>query len=145
MHCSQCNQPMTQVGKFWVCPEHGSVPIEETQSAPVESPPIEDHPLITLAGALPFPLALVISEYIREGVPFVKLHRLTDAAELLTRFATMVLLSDVLRQRDEFPESLRKALSEKIERPSFGAWKELLGQAQPEHRLSICSKSWETE
>ena len=28
-YCPQCKQPLTQVGKFWVCPEHGQVPTEQ--------------------------------------------------------------------------------------------------------------------
>jgi hypothetical protein len=24
--CSLCQQPLTQVGKHWICPEHGQIP-----------------------------------------------------------------------------------------------------------------------
>lgn len=97
----------------------------------MSSPPeAVEHPLITLADHLPFPLALLCSEYVRENNPFVKLHRLTDTAEMLTRFATMVLLNEVLRLHGEFPYDLRQMLSEKIERPTFSAWKDLLTLAR---------------
>jgi hypothetical protein len=122
IRCPQCRQPATQVGKFWVCPEHGPLSVPSLPEA-------ERHPLLVLAADLPFPLALAIGEYVREDNPFVKLHRLTDAAELLTRFAAMVLLSDILRQRGVFPEAIRTALAEKIARPTFGAWKDLLALA----------------
>ena len=126
--CHQCGQLLTVVGNFAICPEHGTqfVDIKSTGLIRLkEEPP---H-LIVLLRDLPYPLALVISEYIRESNPFVKLHRLTDAAELITRFATIVLLSDTLRQLGGFSEALRQALSEKIERPTFGAWKDLLALA----------------
>jgi len=124
--CKTCSQQLIQVGKFWVCPEHGQQEIEEVLSTSSLFPETEDHPLLTLADNLPCPLALVLREYALEPNPFVKLHRLTDAAEMLTRFLSMILLSDILRQSGGFPESLRIALSEKIERPTFGAWKDLL-------------------
>ena len=27
--CPQCDQPLTQVGKHWVCPEHGQVSLQK--------------------------------------------------------------------------------------------------------------------
>jgi|SRR5215213_11831460 len=86
----------------------------------------EQHRLTRLATDFPFPLALVVREYVDEKNTFVKLHRMTDTAELLTRFLAGVLFSDLLRQLNLFPKALCKALTEKIERPTFGAWKELL-------------------
>ena len=75
---------------------------------------------------LPFPLALCFSEYENETNPYLQLHRLTDAAEMLTRFLTIVALNDVLRIKREFPDKLREELAKKIERPTFGGWKDLL-------------------
>jgi hypothetical protein len=54
---------------------------------------------------------------------------MVDAAEIITRFFTITVLSDILRQKNEFPESVQDALTEKLERPTFGAWKELLAIA----------------
>jgi hypothetical protein len=128
MRCPQCAQALTAVGLFWVCPEHGIQ--SRTTDAPTVSPPDpEDYARLRLAQALPFPLALLISEYVREHNPFVKLHRLTDSAELLTRFAAMVVLSDIVRQHGTFSDGLRQALAEKLARPTFGAWKDLLASA----------------
>jgi hypothetical protein len=72
----------------------------------------EQNPLISLTNNLPFPIALIIKEYVTEENPFVKLHRMTDAAELLTRFLTGVLFSDLLRQLGLFPQALCKALTD---------------------------------
>jgi DNA polymerase III delta prime subunit len=52
-----------------------------------------------------------------------------DAAEIITRFFTITALSDILRQKGEFPEPVQDALTEKLERPTFGAWKDLLSIA----------------
>jgi predicted transcriptional regulator len=54
---------------------------------------------------------------------------MVDAAEIITRFLTITALSDILRQKGEFPEPVQDALTEKLERPTFGAWKELLAIA----------------
>lgn len=66
IHRPQYSQPITVDGELWVCAKHGPRPIE-TEVLP------------WLAGNLPFPLALLLSEYLREESPFIKLHRLTDA------------------------------------------------------------------
>jgi hypothetical protein len=71
----------------------------------------------------------VLDEFFREGNPFVALWRMVDAAEIITRFLTITALSDILRQKGEFPEPVQDALTEKLERPTFGAWKELLAIA----------------
>jgi hypothetical protein len=71
----------------------------------------------------------VLDEFFREGNPFVALWRMVDAAEIITRFFTITALSDILRQKGEFPEPVQDALTEKLERPTFGAWKELLAIA----------------
>jgi hypothetical protein len=54
---------------------------------------------------------------------------MVDAAEIITRFLTITALSDILRQKGEFPEPVQDALTDKLERPTFGAWKELLAIA----------------
>jgi tetratricopeptide (TPR) repeat protein len=71
----------------------------------------------------------MLDEFFREGNPFVALWRMVDAAEIITRFFTITALSDILRQKGEFPEPVQDALTEKLERPTFGAWKELLAIA----------------
>lgn len=62
--------------------------------------------LAELAAALPFPLSLVIEEYRREQNPFIKIHRMVDAAEVFTRFASIILLSEMQHSYDTFPDSL---------------------------------------
>ncbi len=54
---------------------------------------------------------------------------MVDAAEIITRFFTITVLSDILRQKGEFPKPVQDALTEKLERPTFGAWKDLLAVA----------------
>lgn len=76
--------------------------------------------------SLPFPLALCFYEYMRETNRYLQLHRLTDAAEMLIRFLTVIALSDILRLHGEFPDGLKEELAKKIELPTFGAWKDLL-------------------
>jgi hypothetical protein len=74
---------MSRVGNFFICGNHAQ-PI----SLPVTERPA--HPLMDLLEQLPTPLALPISEYLGEEGPFIALHRLTDAAELITRFFAIV-------------------------------------------------------
>ncbi|MEZ8220400.1 NACHT domain-containing protein, partial [Candidatus Fervidibacteria bacterium JGI MDM2 JNZ-1-D12] len=110
--------------KFWVCGNCGSsVPIEQQ---PILKPLPSDHPFSHLIGELPTPIAFVLYEFFAESHPYITLHRLCDAAEIITRFFTIIALSDLLRQHGQFPEPVQDALTEKIERPTFGAWKELL-------------------
>jgi hypothetical protein len=68
----------------------------------------------------------VLDEFFREVNAFIALWRMVDAAEIITRFFTITALSDILCQKNEFPEPVQDALTEKLERPTFGAWKELL-------------------
>jgi tetratricopeptide (TPR) repeat protein len=76
----------------------------------------------------PHVLAVPLAEYARESVPYVKLHRLTDAAETLTRFCTVVALGDLHDRNPQqgFPEAVRQELQGKLDRPTFGAWRDLL-------------------
>jgi WD40 repeat protein len=76
----------------------------------------------------PHVLALPLAEYARATNPYLKLHRLTDAAETLTRFCTVVALGDLLDRNPQqgFPETVRNELQGKLDRPTFGAWRELL-------------------
>ncbi len=56
-----------------------------------------------LASQFPSLVALVISEYTDETNAFIKLHRLIDAAETITRFLCIVTVSDVYAQLGRFP------------------------------------------
>lgn len=78
---------------------------------------------------LPTPLALPISEYLTEETPFIALHRLTDAAELITRFFAIVALSDVHQRLGDFPDAFKRELADKLARPTFGAWRDIADAA----------------
>lgn len=45
IHCPKCDQPLTPVGKHWICPEHGQISprssrVDETQSSTAASAPL---------------------------------------------------------------------------------------------------------
>ena len=125
LRCPKCGKEMVKVGKFWVCGNH-----PEPVSIPIETVPLPSvHPFSDLCAVLPTPIAFVLDEFFREVNPFVAIWRMVDAAEIITRFFTITVLSDILRQKGEFPEPVQNALTEKLERPTFGAWKDLLAIA----------------
>ena len=47
MQCPQCQQELTQVGNFWICPEHGPVenPLQAASSPEPERKRVADSPL----------------------------------------------------------------------------------------------------
>ncbi|MEZ8219368.1 NACHT domain-containing protein [Candidatus Fervidibacteria bacterium JGI MDM2 SSWTFF-3-K9] len=116
--CPKCGKEMARHGNFWICGDHA-----EPVFIPIE------HPFSDLCASLPTPIAFVLDEFFRESNPFVALWRMVDAAEIITRFLTITVLSDILRQKGEFPQPVKIALTEKLERPTFGAWKDLLAIA----------------
>ncbi len=77
---------------------------------------------------LPSAIAIPLAEYFREDHPVLRLHRLCDAVEVLTKFLTMAALGEVRRQLRgrPLPESLLKVLQPRIEQPTFGQWRTLL-------------------
>jgi WD40 repeat protein len=121
MDCPRCHQPMNSVGKHWVCGAH-----EQLVTVPIG--PALLGPPSTRFDRLPSVLAIPFFEYYQETHPVMRLHRLCDAIEILTRFSFMVELGE-LRLRlggNPFPEPLARALRDQIERPTFGQWKSLL-------------------
>ena len=125
LRCPKCRKEMKRGEKFWICENH-----PEPVFVPIETvPPPSVHPFSELCAVLPTPIAFVLDEFFREGNPFIALWRMVDTAEIITRFFTITALSDILRQKGEFPEPVQEALTEKLERPTFGAWKELLAIA----------------
>lgn len=122
MRCPECQKEMTRVGNFVICGNHAQ-PI----SLPITERPA--HPFMELLERLPTPLALPISEYLGEESPFIALHRLTDAAELITRFFAIVALSDVHQRLDDFPDAFKRELADKLARPTFGAWRDIAASA----------------
>jgi tetratricopeptide (TPR) repeat protein len=57
------------------------------------------------------------------------LWAMVDAAELITRFIAIVAMLDVRQQSGETPEPLRKVLVNVLERPTFGAWRDIAHSA----------------
>ena len=77
---------------------------------------------------LPSVLAIPIREFRDEQHPIQKIHRLVDAAEIVTRFCTAVALAEVrrLRRGEPLPDRVLGLLRERIERPTFGQWRDML-------------------
>jgi hypothetical protein len=90
-----------------------------------------DHPLAALVPKLPHPLALVLREYLEESNDYVKLWRLCEAAEMLTRFLTAAALAEIAGggQAPAFPQELQDALLLGIRTPMFGNWVGILEKA----------------
>lgn len=81
-----------------------------------------------LAGQFPTVLAVVFDDYARERNEFVRLHRLTTAVEMLTRWCAALVLADLARRPNGL-EELRSRLTQSLESPSFGWWREVLSGA----------------
>src|SRR5579864_8182941 len=93
MNCPRCDKPMTLVGQYWVCGVH-----EHSVSVPVgdaTEPPGLSIPPVDRFDRLPSVLALPLREHAVEVHPVMRLHRLCDAVEILTRFCTVVALGEV--------------------------------------------------
>jgi len=76
----------------------------------------------------PSVIAIPLAEYFRETHPVMRLHRLCDAVEVLTKFLTVAALGELKRQLQgqPLPEALLKVLQPQIERPTFGQWLAML-------------------
>jgi tetratricopeptide (TPR) repeat protein len=123
--CPKCGKEMVRVGNFWICgnhPEPVSVPIESVSTPSA-------HPFSNLCAVLPTPIAFVLYEYFREVNPFIALWRMVDAVEIITRLFTIIVLSDIIRQKKEFSKPLKNALANRLKRPTLGDWKSLLKTA----------------
>jgi tetratricopeptide (TPR) repeat protein len=127
MRCPECGREMQQQRGSWVCEAHDppvSIPIQTTQTR-------TKHAYSELCSQLPTPLAVPIDEFgrildtISQWQAYRALWAMVDAAELITRFIAIVALLDVRQQTGETPEPLRKVLVNVLERPTFGAWREI--------------------
>jgi hypothetical protein len=107
---------MLQGQKSWLCEECG-------QRLPLTPAGVRPE-LINLPSLLAIPL----QEYATETHPVLRLHRLCDAVEVLTRFCAVVALGEVrVRLGDEpLPQDLLRTLQPHIERPTFGQWRDML-------------------
>jgi hypothetical protein len=115
---------MMSGGLYWMCGRHSPpelIPVDEPGTAPSGLPS-------TQFDRLPSVLAIPLGEYAHESHPVMRLHRLCDSVEILTRFSFIVELGE-LRKRlgdDPLPEPLARTLRDQIERPTLGQWKNLL-------------------
>jgi hypothetical protein len=73
---------------------------------------------------LPSLVALPLQEAAAEPHPVLRLHRLCDAAEILSRFCTILALSEVRSQLGDnpLPEPLLRRIQPQIQRPTWGQW-----------------------
>jgi tetratricopeptide (TPR) repeat protein len=131
MQCPDCGREMRRLSKFWVCEEHAppvAIPIRTTPTETV-------HPYSELCSQLPTPIAVPIDEFGKWAenkspmLAYRALWAMVDAAELITRFIAIVAMLDVRQQTGEIPEPLRKVLVNVLERPTFGAWRDIAHSA----------------
>src|SRR5215813_4364024 len=122
MLCPDGHGPMTRGQRFWICEECGRrLPLGDM--APGATAP---H----LAGLerLPSVVAIPLRQYAETSHPVLRLHRLCDAVEVLTRFCAVVALGELraLHGGQPLPGDLLRELRPLVERPTFGQWKDLL-------------------
>jgi WD40 repeat protein len=109
---------MVRGRRSWICEECD-------HRAPLEPPAVsatarEDH--------LPSLLAIPLAEYRSEEQPVLKLHRLCDFVEILTRFCTALALGEIRAAVGEvpLPEALLRELRPRIALPTLGKWRAML-------------------
>ncbi|MBI4858855.1 MAG: hypothetical protein HY815_01070 [Candidatus Riflebacteria bacterium] len=78
---------------------------------------------------LPTPIDLPFRRYQQEPQPFLRLHRLCEAVDALTRFTATILLSDVVRLSRALPQRIKSTVLRQLERPWPGAWSEITREA----------------
>jgi hypothetical protein len=114
---------MIPVGRYWICGEH-----EPPEMVPVvaEPPP---GPVAGRFDRLSSMLAIPLREYVHETHPVMRLHRLCDAVEILTRFAAIVAR---LSARQDSAQELTRALDASLAEIMRGRDR-LEGQAVPSY------------
>jgi len=120
---------MARVGRFWICGEHAEpVTLAAEAVAARVAPPTQQQRAVIPPGleGLPFPLALVLSELYSETRDDVRLHRLTDAAEMITRHCAGALLADLVARDPGPAKALQATLARGLARPTLGLWKQVL-------------------
>ncbi len=121
MHCPHCAGPMIRGQRAWVCEECG-------QRLPLTADTPPSYALPDDLASWPSLLAIPLQEFRAEPHAVMRLHRLCDAAETVTRFMTILALADLRRVLDDapLPQGLLRALQTQIERPTFGKWRGML-------------------
>ncbi|MFX1257312.1 MAG: tetratricopeptide repeat protein [Promethearchaeota archaeon] len=77
---------------------------------------------------LPSIIAIPLKDYVDEPNPILRLHRLCDAIELITRFFTILGFAELMSNK-KYESSLRKVLTEfrwRISKPTLAKWREML-------------------
>ena len=119
VECPRCQLPMIRGKKTWFCEDCKIT--QPFDDAVVPPPPLKG------LDALPSLLALPLHEYATETSPVLRLHRLCDAVEILTRFCTIVAIGEVRGLNDgQLPEAVLSELQPRIETPTFGKWRAML-------------------
>ena len=77
---------------------------------------------------LPSLVAIALQEARAESHPVMRLHRICDAAEILTRFCTILALGElrVHSGSEPLPESLLDQIRQDIRHPTWGQWFHIL-------------------
>lgn len=118
-------------GEYFFCGRH-TPPFYLPKSNDLK---IEDQ-LNEFINKMPSPISMLMKEYLLESQPFLALHRLCDLCEMITRFMAIVGLSTILDRDKEFSSSIKNILSNELERPTFGSWKNIAGIAFQELKNS---------
>jgi hypothetical protein len=79
---------------------------------------------VALLDRLPGVLAIPLHEFVVADLPELRLHRLCDAFEIITRFCTALAVAEVrlLVEAPNLPEQLVKGLGPSILTPTFARW-----------------------
>jgi hypothetical protein len=119
---------MTQGRVSWFC----EVCKYSFPAQPGAAPIVSESAWLSISEAafnhLPGPIAIVFHAAAGESHPVMRLHRVCDAVEVLTRFLAIVALAEVRSSEGSahLPKSLLASLQPDIERPTFGRWRDIL-------------------
>jgi len=95
MTCPQCHNTMTQGRVRWFC----EVCNYSSPAQPDAAPNNPESAWLSISEAtfnhLPSPIAIVFHAAAGESHPIMRLHRVCDAVEVLTRFLAIVALAEV--------------------------------------------------
>jgi hypothetical protein len=113
-NCNVCTQPLTQVGKFLVCPIHGQQAFDNN---------LIQYPNGLHPKDMPIYLALPWIEFCKENHPRIKLHWLLDTVEICVRWCVAIALSEVVHaNQGKLPKKIIQQIGRLIERPTLGIW-----------------------
>jgi hypothetical protein len=84
---------------------------------------------LALLDCLPGVLAIPLKAFAAEDRAELRLHRLCDAFEVLTRFGTILVVAEVRLPDDpsRLPAALVEKIGPQIEMPTFGRWLAMAG------------------